>query len=237
MESRKTSQADLEHKRYLFFEFGIVITLAIVLFSMELNFKEKNEDISSQEMVFMSEEEMVPITRQEQTPPPPAPKVAQVFDVINIVDNDIEIEEDLEILDSETDQDAEVEIIELEAVELEEEISEAEIFIVVEEMPIFMPDKCKSSEEGNQELMQYIARSLKYPVIAAENGIEGKVFVNFVVSPMGNVTNVSVSRGVHPELDREAIRVVSNLPAFSPGRQRGKAVNVQYAVPINFILQ
>jgi protein TonB len=237
MKSRKTSQADLEHKRSLFFELGMVIVLAIVLFSMELNFKEKNEGISSQDVVFMTEEEMVPITRQEQTLPPPAPKVVQVFDVINIVDNDIEIEEDLEILDSETNQDAEVEMIELEAVELEEEISEAEIFIVVEEMPIFMPETCKSSEEGNRELMLYIGRSLRYPVVAAENGIEGKVFVNFVVSPMGNVTNVSVSRGVHPELDREAIRVVSNLPAFSPGRQRGKAVNVQYAVPINFILQ
>ncbi len=238
MKARKTIHADLEHKKSLFFELGLVISFALVLFSMEYNFKEKPSDVIVTQYVEATEEEMVPITRQEETVAPPPPSPVKTYDVINIVENDIEIEEELEILDTETDQDEIVEVVENLNVELEEEeTSEAPIFMVVEEMPIFRPEICRTTLEGQQELMRYIASSIKYPIIAAENGVQGRVYVTFVVSPKGKVTNVEVTRGVSKVLDEEAIRVVTELPAFSPGKQRGKPVRVRYSVPINFILR
>ncbi len=238
MKARKTIHADLEQKKSLFFELGLVLSFAIVLFSMELNFKEKSSDVILTDVVEITEEEMVPITRQEETVAPPPPAPIRTYDVINIVENDIEIEEELEILDTETDQDEIVEVVEELNVDLEEEeITEAPIFMVVEEMPIFRPNICNTPIEGQKELMRYITTAIRYPVIAAENGIQGRVYVTFVVSPKGRVTNVEVTRGVYSALDKEAIRVVSELPAFSPGKQRGKPVRVRYSVPINFVLQ
>lgn len=233
---RKTNYADLEHKRSIFFEIGFVVSLAIVFLFMELNFKDSKGSESKNNIEEVTEQEMVPITRQEQVKPPPAPRPIRSYNIINIVDDNVNIEEELEIIDSETSQDEEIEVVEMPEIELEEEISEASIFIVVEEMPIFRPEICKTPKEGNEELMKYIANFIRYPVAAAESGVEGKVFVSFVVSPQGKVSNVVVIRGVHPELDKEAIRVVENLPMFSPGKQRGKPVRVQFSVPINFVL-
>ncbi|MCW3806820.1 energy transducer TonB [Plebeiibacterium marinum] len=236
MKARKTNHADLEHKRSLFFELGLLFTMAVVLFSMELNFKEKGAELSIVEFEEVAEEEMIPITRQEHLiPPPPAPP-AKVYDVINIVENDIELDEELLILDSETDQDEIIETTEVVDFEMEEEVSEMPVFMVVEEMPIFRPDICKTTQEGNVELMKYISAAIRYPVIAAENGVQGRVYLSFVVSPKGTVSNIIVTRGVHPELDKEAVRVVESLPLFSPGKQRGKPVRVQYSIPINFVL-
>lgn len=237
MKPRKTLHADLENKRSWFFELGLVFSLTVVLFLMELKFKERSQNVSAAKQVFVNEQEMVPITRQEQVVPPPPPKPLLVYDLINIVDNDVELLEELEILDSDTDQDQIIEIVESEQFEMEEEVSEALIFIVVEEMPIFRPQICKTTQEGNIELMKYISQSIRYPIPAAENGLQGRVYVSFVVSPTGKVTDVAISRGCYPDLDNEAVRVVSNLPNFSPGRQRGVAVRVKYSVPINFILQ
>ena len=102
-------------------------------------------------------------------------------------------------------------------IEPEEEVQEEPIFIVVETMPVFRPDICKTPEEGQIELLKYISKAIRYPVVAAENGIEGRVYVTFVVSPKGNVTNVAVNRGVHPALDKEAVRVVQKLTCIFSG--------------------
>ncbi len=238
MKARKTIHADLENKKSLFFELGMILSFGIVLFSMEVNFKERATKSVLTDNVVVTEEEMVPITRQEETVAPPPPSPVKVYDVITIVENDIDIEEELEIMDTETNQDEMVEVVEDLNVEMEEEeATEAPIFMVVEEMPIFRPDICSTTEEGQRELMKYISSSIRYPIIAAENGIQGRVYVTFVVSPQGTVTNVEVTRGVYPKLDEEAVRVVNNLPRFSPGKQRGKPVRVRYSVPINFVLQ
>ncbi len=238
MKARKTIHADLENKKSLFFELGMILSFGIVLFSMEVNFKERASKSVLTDNVVVTEEEMVPITRQEETVAPPPPSPVKVYDVITIVENDIDIEEELEIMDTETNQDEMVEVVEDLNVEMEEEeATEAPIFMVVEEMPIFRPDICSTTEEGQRELMKYISTAIRYPIIAAENGIQGRVYVTFVVSPQGTVTNVEVTRGVYPELDEEAVRVVNDLPRFSPGKQRGKPVRVRYSVPINFVLQ
>jgi len=104
-----------------------------------------------------------------------------------------------------------------------------EIFFIVEKMPEF--------PGGEMALRQYIANTVKYPETAQENGIQGKVYVTFVVTIDGSVANAKIARGVDPLLDQEALRVVNSLPVWSPGYQKGKPVNVQYTVPINFVLK
>ena len=138
---------------------------------------------------------------------------------------DEEIEE-VEIEDTESDED-------LEVIEEEEETTD-EIFMVVEDMPRF--EGCTDETCTQTKIMQFIARKTKYPPIAKENNITGRVFVSFVVDKSGKVTNVKILRGVDKYLDAEAVRVVTSLPKFKPGKQRGKSVKVQYNVPISFKL-
>ncbi len=106
---------------------------------------------------------------------------------------------------------------------------ENKVFDVVEENPSF--------PGGQSALMQWLNENIKYPVIAAENGIEGRVIVQFVVSKTGSISDVRVVRGVDPSLDKEAVRVVSNMPNWTPGRQNGTTVNVRFTLPVTFRLQ
>jgi protein TonB len=162
------------------------------------------------------EEEIIPITKQEIKPPPPPPPPPEV---IEIVEDEVELEDELEIEDTESDEDI--------AIEIEEE-SDDEFFMVVENMPVF--------PGGDLGLMKYIQRNVKYPPIAKEYNITGKVYVSFIVDKSGSVTNVKIVRGVDKNLDAEALRVVKSLPKYKPGKQRGKAVRVMFTIPINFTL-
>ena len=100
-----------------------------------------------------------------------------------------------------------------------------------------MLKKCPEFPGGELALRKYIANAIKYPVIAQENGIQGKVYVTFVVDKDGGISDARVARGVDPSIDKEALRVVNALPKWKPGKQRGAAVRVSYTVPINFVLQ
>lgn len=236
---KKNPNADLEKRKPLFFEIGMVVALAITFVSFEWrsNVKEVADFIPDTE--FAIDEEMVPITRQEEikTPPKLPPKI-RIADVITIVDDDVELDKELEIIEEDVDQETEVDIQPIrEIIVEEEELDEAQIFVIVEEMPVFRPDICKNQNEGDAELYRHIYKSLKYPVIAQENGITGRVFVKFIVGKDGGVYDVEVLRGVDPSLDQEAIRVIKNLPKFSPGKQRGKPVKVSYTSVIKFVLQ
>lgn len=103
------------------------------------------------------------------------------------------------------------------------------VFDVVEEMPSF--------PGGNGALMSYLASNIKYPVVAQENGVQGRVIVSFVVERDGSISDVRVARSVDPSLDREAQRVVKSMPRWKPGKQNGSAVRVKYTVPVVFRLQ
>jgi protein TonB len=173
----------------------------------------------------MAEEEIIPITRQQEITPPPPPEPPKATEVLNIVEDDVEIEDELEIEDTEADASTAVQIVEIEE-EAEEE--EAQVFFIVENMPEF--------PGGDLELRKHIAQNVQYPEIAKENGIQGRVFVQFVVNQKGEIEQVKVVRGVDPALDREAVRVISSLPKWKPGSQRGKPVRVSFTVPINFQL-
>jgi len=227
MEVKKSPKADLENKKSVFMQIGLVVTLAVVLIAFEWTTTDVNA--SQFEMVedLEAEEEIMPITRQEEVKPPPPPPPPKVADVLNIVEDDVELDEELDIEDTEMEEDTEIDFSDL-AMD-EEESEDAPVFFIVEDMPEF--------PGGEAALRKYIAQSVKYPVIAQENGIQGRVYVSFVVNTKGKVTDVKIARGVDPNLDKEAIRVVNAMPAWKPGKQRGKAVKVSYTVPINFVLQ
>ncbi len=227
MEVKKSPKADLENKKSVFMQIGLVVVLALVLIAFE--WTTSDVDVNQFEMAdeLEAEEEIMPITRQEEIKPPPPPPPPKVTDVLNIVEDDVELEEELDIEDTEMDQDTEIDFSDLTMEE--EETEDAPVFFIVEEMPEF--------PGGEEALRKFIATSVKYPVIAQENGIQGRVYVSFVVNTKGQVTDVKIARGVDPNLDKEAIRVVNSMPAWKPGKQRGKAVKVSYTVPINFVLQ
>jgi len=228
MEPKKSEKANLEKRKGIFFQLGLVIALSLMLIAFEWTsggLSANEFDMGDMEQV---EEDIIPVTHQEQPEPPKPPEPPKVTEVLNIVDDDVEIEDELQLDDFEVDQNTEVEIMEY--VEVEEEEEEAEIFFIVEDMPSFQG-------KGQDGFREYIADNLRYPEIAAENGIAGRVFVRFVVEPNGSVTNVEVVRSVDPALDAEALRVVKSSPKWSPGKQRGKPVRVSFTFPINFVLQ
>tara|TARA_B100001758_G_scaffold62460_1_gene52000 strand:- start:28442 stop:29095 length:654 start_codon:yes stop_codon:yes gene_type:complete len=216
MEQKKNPEISLEKRKGLFFQIGLVITLVIVLIAFEWKSYDKVEYNLGQLNLDDMEEEIIPITKQEEKPPPPPPPPPEI---IEIIEDDEEIENELEVEDTESDEDIEIEI---------EEEDDDEFFMVVENMPEF--------PGGDLGLMKYIQKNVKYPAIAKEYNITGKVYVSFIVDKTGSVTNVKVVRGVDKNLDAEAVRVVKSLPKYKPGKQRGKAVRVMFTIPINFTL-
>lgn len=228
MEIKKSPKADLENKKGLFTEIGLAVVLALTLGAFEYTSTDVQISLSDMPEEVAVEEEMVPITRQEEIKPPPPPPPPKMADVLNIVDDQTEISDELDLIDSEADEMTEIDYQEV--VVEEEEVEESnEVFLIVEQMPVF--------PGGDEALRKFLAQSVKYPVIAQENGIQGRVFVSFVVNQKGEVTNVKVARPFDPNLDKEAVRVVQSMPKWAPGMQRGKAVKVSYTVPINFVLQ
>lgn len=227
MEVKKTPKADLESKKTVFLQIGLVVALSLVLVAFEWTSTDVNVDFSLQDEDIEVEEEIIPITRQEEVKPPPPPPPPAVADILNIVEDDVELDEELEIMDTEMSQD---DIVDFSNMVFEEETrDEGEIFMIVEEMPEF--------PGGTEALQKYLAQSVRYPVIAQENGIQGRVYIQFVINQNGEVTNATILRGVDPSLDREALRVVEAMPKWKPGKQRNRPVRVSYTVPINFVLQ
>jgi protein TonB len=225
MEIKKTPEADLENKKTLFRQIGLIVALAAVFFAFEYRSYDKRTLELMERPVEDITEEIIPITEQKVKPPPPPPP--KQVTVLKVVEDDVEVEDDIEI-DVEVDQDTEIEVYVPPVME-EEEVVEAEIFTVVESMPEF--------PGGQAKMMEFIAQNIKYPAMARESGIQGRVFVNFVVEPDGSVSNVKVLRGIGGGCDEEAVRVVKSMPNWTPGRQRGKAVRVSFNLPVRFTLQ
>lgn len=226
MEEKKSPKANLENKKLMFMQIGLIISLIIAWLAFEHKSYDKREiDPSLLRTAEVVEEELVEITKQEEQKPQPV-EVPKQTTQLEIVQDDVEVE-DIEI-NAEVDQ---TEVIdEYVAPEVEdEEVVEQEIFQIVEEMPAY--------PGGDQKMMEYIAKNIKYPQIARESGIQGRVFVGFVVEPDGSVSNVKIMRGIGGGCDEEAMRVVKSMPKWKPGKQRGKPVRVSYTLPVNFKLQ
>lgn len=230
MEIKKTPKADLQNKKLLFGEIGLALVLAIVLVAFEWSSSEKTEvmDLVGQQQVI--EEEFIPVTQEEQQTPPEMPKIPVLSDVIDIVDDDIEVADDL-FVNMEDDASLGVEIMDYHTEVVEEEVEEEAIpFAFVEEKPKFQGGDANS-------FSKWVNSKLVYPEIAKENGVQGRVTLQFTVGTDGSVSNVTVLRGVDPSLDREAVRIVSSSPKWTPGRQRERPVKVTYTFPVIFQLR
>lgn len=227
MEVKKSPKADLESKKSTWMLVGYVIVLAFLFIAFEWSERDKVIDTSQAVADVLFEEEMVPITEPEQKTPPPPVEVQAVVEVLTVVDDDTDMEET--VMASSEDTGEKVEVKYVPVVIEEEEPEEQTIFEVVEKMPEF--------PGGNAALMQYLSKNIKYPTIAQENGTQGRVIVQFVVNKDGSVVDPVVARSVDPYLDKEALRVISGMPKWNPGQQRGKPVRVRYTVPVSFRLQ
>ena len=227
MEIKKAPKADLEEKKSLFFEIGLVLALAVLLFAFE--WKSSTGEVSTFQTVpeEQVEEEIIPITQQMLKPPPPPPPAPKLTDLMEITDDASSIDEDLEILDAEDDSENKPVENPSDFGEYgDEETGDDDIFQIVEDVPTFPLG----------DVSKWIAKNVKYPQIAAENGVQGKVFMNFVIEKDGSITDLKVLRGVDPALDKEAIRVIKSMPKWKPGKQRGKPVRVSFNLPIVFQL-
>ena len=230
MELKKSRKANLEKSRGLFFEIGLVSALAVTLIAFEWTGSGKSEIIYETSEDLTLEEELAPITRQENIVKPPPPPKPEISEILNIVEDDIEIDNEFIIADAEADQETEIEIRDYVELPMVEEECEEEVFFIVEDMPKF-------NGKDRDEFRKFIGENLRYPQIAADNGITGIVYLQFTINKNGQVTDVEVVRGVDPALDKEAIRVITSSPRWSPGKQRGKPVNVRFTFPIHFILR
>ena len=230
MEVKKSPKADLERGKTLSVLMGFVVGLAVMFVGFEWSTRDVMVVKESDQVQDIIAEEEVEITRPENTPPPPPPPPAPaVTEVLNVVEDDVELEQQDILTSEDTQEAAQTAVYTPPAVEEEEEESAQQIFTVVEEMPEF--------PGGMNELLKYLAKSIKYPVIAQENGIQGRVICAFVVNRDGSIVDAEVLRGVDPSLDKEALRVINAMPKWKPGKQRGKPVRVKYTVPVTFRLQ
>lgn len=226
MEKKKNDKVNLEKSRPLFRQMGFILSLGMMFIAMEYT----SSDIRAEEITIdnelIVEEEFIPITRAETPPPPPPPPPPAFTEILNIVDDNIELDDELELDDMELDEAEEVEIMTFEE---EEEEDDNFIFQRVEKMPEF--------PGGYAALAKYLGGHLQFPEEARDNGIQGRVYVKFVVNKKGHLQDIEILQGVDRALDSEAIRVVSQMPYWNPGEQRGQAVNVACNLPITFSLE
>ena len=231
MEIKKSPKANLENKKFLFMEIGLIVALLMVLGAFEWSTTE-GTDLASlgDETAVVIEEEQVPITQEEQLPPPEVPKEPVMSDIIDIVDDDIKVEDNF-LLSTEDDASLGVEIRDYVVEQAEEEEVEEEVpFAIVEQKPTFQGGDANT-------FTKWVFSKIVYPEIAKENGVQGRVTLQFTIETDGSVKNVKVLRGVDSSLDKEAIRVVSSSPKWKPGMQRNKPVRVKYTFPVVFQLR
>ena len=236
MQPKKSEKADLSKNSSLYFVIGLSLILLISWQAIEWRTYEK---VYAYEALNVDDEddEEIPITEQLKTPPPPPPPPPPAPEVIEVVEDEEEVEETV-IESTETNED---EIIEVEEVEIEEEFDDVDVpFAVIEDVPIFPGcEKVAKSERRKcfqEQMNKHIRRNFRYPEIAQEMGIQGRVYVNFIISKDGSISNIRM-RGPDKNLEKEAQRIISKLPSMIPGKQRGRAVRVPFSIPITFRLQ
>jgi len=226
MELKKTPKADLQNKRGLLLEIGLVISLILVIAAFAYTPKEHRIEQIEQEVTVV-EEEMIEVTRQDQKPPE-APKKTEmkvIADMLSIVKNDAKITTDVEF----TDFDEDTEIVQIVEVK-EEEIKDDEPFLTAETMPSFQGGTIA-------DFRNWVQSKVRYPQIAQENGISGRVVLQFVIEKDGRLTNIVVLQTPDRSLSEEAIRVLNQSPKWAPGKQRSQTVRVKYTLPVDFRIQ
>ncbi len=230
MEVKKSPKANLEKSKLFYREIGFIAALAIILCAFEWSSTEKAEAVFEEEAAAVVEVETIPITTEAPPPPPETPKVPQMSDYIDLVEDDVVVDTDL-FISLEDDASLGVEIMDYVADVEEEIIDEAPIpYQLVEQKPKF-------GKGDDKEFQKWAYSQIVYPEVARENGISGRVTLQFTIDKDGSVTDVKVLRGIDPALDKEAVRVVSMSPKWTPAKQQDIAVRVTYIFPIHFKLR
>ncbi len=234
MEPKKNPKADLTKNSSLYFVLGLAAVMLLTYVAFEWKTYEKiNEYDTSMNVDDLLDEE-VPMTEQIKTPPPPPPP--QAPEVIEIVEDEEEVEETV-IESTETSQDEE--IIEVDDVIVDEMDEDLDVpFSVIEDVPVFPGCEKESDKRAcfNKMIQKHISKNFRYPEIAQEMGVQGRVNVMFVIQKDGSIGNVRM-RGPDKNLEKEAARIIDKLPKMTPGKQRGRAVRVPFSIPITFKLQ
>lgn len=223
MEPKKSNKVNLENKKFIFLQAGLIIALAVILVSFEWKTYDIKHNIKIQRFSKAVIQEEIIQTRQEITPPqPPPPQIS----IINTVDNNVNIDKELEI-NIEATIDTKVEKYIPPSFE-DETIIEPEIFCPIESDPQF--------PGGMESLRNYLRENIHYPKMAQGANIQGKVYVSFTVEKDGSISNIKILKGIGGGCDEEAVRLVKNMPDWIPGKQRHKAVSVKFTLPIKFTL-
>lgn len=223
MEAKKTDKADLTKKSGFFFSIGLFASMAMVVYVFELKQYDENlvDLVAAKTDVF---EEVLEVPPTDQPPPPPP--AVQTPQIVEVPDEE-EIEEEIQInLDVEVTEETKVEEVIVVAEAPKEEVDE--IFTIVEESA--------APKGGMSAFYKYVGDKMKYPAQARRMGIEGRVFVEFVINKDGSITDVKAVKGIGAGCDEEAVRVVQSAPSWTPGKQRGKPVKQRMVLPITFKL-
>jgi len=225
MKAKKSPRANLENKRIVFTQIGLIITLALVLLAFEWKTYDNSGWSDKVGDVDLTPEELAIITIQPIPPPPPPP--VQITTIINIVDPGTDV------------------IDEIELINIEEGVNSLEPYIsdysdkedrIPDDIPIVCPQKLPEFPGGEEARILYLKENLRYPSIPRQTGIQGKVHVTFVVEKDGSISNIELLRGIGGGCDEEAMRVVGNMPNWKPGKQNGHPVRVRLNMRIVFNL-
>ncbi|MFD0860988.1 energy transducer TonB [Sungkyunkwania multivorans] len=237
MEPKKNPKANLDRNIGLYFAIGLALITFLAWRGIEWKTYEKSGFEFDQLALDEELDEEVPITQQLQQPPPPPPPPAAP-EVIDVVEDEEEVEET--VIES-TETDSEEVIEDVEDIEVEEEVEDVDVpFAVIEDVPVFPGcegvAKSKRRSCFQEQMNKHIRKHFRYPEIAQEMGVQGRVYVQFTIDKDGSITNVKM-RGPDKNLEKEAARIIGKLPKMTPGKQRGRAVRVPFSIPITFKLQ
>lgn len=226
-EVKKSPKASLETHRGTSLLMGLVLGVAVIFFAFEWSTETEKLDEAVIVQDVLAEEEIEITRRDPAPPPPPPPPEPETPDIIEVVEEEVETKFEINVEDDQSQRQVQTYVPPPPPQPKQEEVEE-EIFVVVEQFPEY--------PGGQVAMMKFLNDNIRYPVIAQENGIQGRVVCNFVVERDGSITDVQVVRGVDPSLDREAVRVIQQMPNWTPGRQRGQAVRVRFTLPVQFRL-
>ena len=234
MQLKKNPKANLNKNRNLYFVIGLTFVLGITWGAVEYKSYDRQLNFDGVNML-EDDEEDIPITEQLKTPPPPPPPPPPAPEVIEIVEDEEEVEETV-IESTESDE----EMI-IEDIVVEDDFEDIDVpFAVIEDVPIFPGCESVSKSQRRacfqEQMNKHIRKNFRYPDIAQEMGIQGRVYVNFIIAKDGSITNIRM-RGPDKNLENEAARIIGRLPQMTPGKQRGRAVRVPFSIPITFRLQ
>lgn len=225
--NQKSPKADLNNKRGLLLEIGLVVSLLLVIGAFSYTPEEKRiEKVDLQAPIV--EEQIVEITRQDQKPPetPRKVEVKVIADLLQVVTNDTKITTEVDF----TEFDEDVDVVQTVGVVEEEVVEDDQPFLIAETMPSFQGGDLNT-------FRAWVQQNVRFPQIALENGIQGRVVLSFVIEKDGRLTNIQVLQTPDRSLSEEAVRVLSKSPKWTPGKQRNQVVRVKYTLPVDFRVQ